>query len=173
MPIYKPHDYNYIHHFSILQSVTTPNGLIAHMFGPIEGRRHDAHMLRESGLLDKLRPLTRPNGDPYVLYGDPAYGVSRNIISPFRGQLTASEMEFNKSMSAVRVSVEWNFGKVTQLFAFLDFKKNLKILLQPVAKCYLVGALLTNCHSCLYGSQTSTFFDVHAPNLEVYLSNSY
>ena len=160
-------------HFSILQSVTTPNGLIAHMYGPIEGRRHDAHMMQESGILDKLRPLTCSNGDPFVLYGDPAYGVSRNIISPFRGQLTPSEMEFNKSMSALRVSVEWNFGKVTNLFAFLDFKKNLKILLQPVGKCYLVGILLTNCHSCLYNSQTSKFFDVRAPTLEVYLSNSY
>ena len=25
-----------------------PNGIIAHLFGPIEGRRHDAFMLGES-----------------------------------------------------------------------------------------------------------------------------
>ena len=30
-----------LHAFHI-QSVVTPNGLIAHLFGPIEGRRHDA-----------------------------------------------------------------------------------------------------------------------------------
>ena len=95
------------------------------------------------------------------------------LISPFgRGQLTQPQIEFNKSMSAVRIAVEWNFGKVTQLFAFLDFKKNLKILLQPVGKYYFVGVLLANCHTCLYGSQTSSYFNVHPPSLEMYLSNT-
>ena len=159
--------------------MSTPNGLIAHLFGLIEGRRHDAYMLSESGLLEKLRPLTHANGDPCAVYGDPcavygdpACGVSLNIISLFHGSnLTAAERDFNKAMSSVRVSMEWTFGKITQLFTFLDFKKNLKLLLQPVGKYYLVGALLTNCHTCLYGSQTSQFFNVAPPNLDVYLTN--
>ena len=122
--------------------MSTPNGLIARLFGLIEGRKHDAYMLSESGLLEKLRPLTHANGDPCAVYGDPACGVSLNIISPFCGSnLTAAERDFNKAMSSVRVSVEWTFGKITQLFAFLDFKKDLKLLLQPVRKYYLVGAL--------------------------------
>ena len=144
------------------------------MFGPIEGRRHDAYMLSESGIQNKLQRLTQPNGQPYLLYGDPAYGVSQNVISAFRGpQLTPAEIEFNKSMSSVRVSVEWTFGKITQLFAFLDFKKNLKLFLQPVGKYYLVGTLLTNCHTCLYDSQTSTYFMMPPPSLEVYLNNQW
>ena len=69
-------------------------------------------------------------------------------------------------MSKLRVSVKWGFGKTCQLFAFLDFKKNLKILLQPIGKYYLVAAVLANCHTCLYGSQTSTFFGVDPPELE-------
>ena len=149
----------------------TPNGLIAHLFEPIEGRRHDAYMLSESGLLDKLRPHTNGNGDPYVVYSDPAYGITitHNFISPYRGSnLTAAERKFNKAMSSLCVSVEWTFGKITQLFAFLDFQKNLKLLLQPVGKYYLIGGLLTNCHTCLYNSQTSQFFNV---DLEVYLTN--
>ena len=110
------------------------------MFGPIEGRRHDAFMLSVSGLPNKLRPLNQPNGEPYVLYGDPAYGVSRNILSPFRGvNLSPQEHEFNQRMSAVRVGVEWGFGKILQYFSYLDFKKNQKVLLQPVGKYYLVG----------------------------------
>lgn len=56
-----------------------------------------------------------------------------------------------------------NFGKIVQYFAYLDFKKNQKILLQPIGKYCLVGALLTNCHTCLYGSITSTFFDLQPP----------
>jgi len=38
----------------MFQSVITPNGLICHLFGPLEGRRHDAFMLHESGLLQEL-----------------------------------------------------------------------------------------------------------------------
>ena len=129
-------------------------------------------MLSVSGLPNKLRALKQPNGQPYVLYGDPAYGLSQNILSPYRGQhLTQAEHDFNRAMSAVRVSVEWTFGKVIQQFAYLDFRKNQKVLLQPVGKYYMVGALLTNCHTCLYGSQTTTFFDVPPPTLEVYLSD--
>ena len=77
-----------------------------------------------------------------------------------------AESACNSKMSKLRVSVEWGFGKTCQLFAFLDFKKNLKILLQPIGKYYLVAAVLANCHTCLYGSQTSTFFGVDPPELE-------
>ena len=49
-----------------MQSVTMPNGLISHLYGPLEGRRHDAFLLSESGLQLKLRPLHTPNGDPYI-----------------------------------------------------------------------------------------------------------
>lgn len=111
------------------QSVQAPNGLIAHMFGPIEGRRHDAFMLGVSGLSDKLQRFWKPNGEPYVIYGDLAYGLARNILAPFRGtQLTNDEQEFNREMSKVRTSVEWGFGKICQNFAFLDFKKNFNLL---------------------------------------------
>ena len=77
--------------------------------------------------------------------------------------MTDEQQEFNGRMSDVRVCVEWGFGKIIQQFAYLDFKKNLKILLQPVAKFYIVGALLTNCHTCLYGSLTSKYFNVDPP----------
>ena len=129
-------------------------------------------MLAVSGVCEKLQQLEDVNGDIYVVYGDPAYGLNRNILAPFRGAaLTEDEKRFNKAMSKVRVSVELGFGKICQYFAFLDFKKNLKVLLQPVAKYYAVGALMTNCHTCLYGSLTSTFFEVNPPSLETYLMN--
>ena len=75
-------------------------------------------------------------------------------------------------MSGVRVSVEWVFGKINQYFTYVDFKRNNKILLQPIGKYYAIAALLTNCHTCVYGSQTSSFFEVQPPSLECYLSNS-
>ena len=40
-------------------------------------------------------------------------------------------------MNKFRELTEWTFGKTVQYFAFLDFCKNLKELLQPVSKCYM------------------------------------
>ena len=142
------------------------------LFGPVEGRRHDAFMLAESGLARQLAQFIQPSGSPYILYGDPAYGVSRYILGPYKGaQVTQQQDDFNKSMSRVRVCVEWVFGKLCQYFTFVDFKRSNRVLLLPVGKHYTVAALLTNCHTCLYGSQTSTFFNVQPPSLEQYLSN--
>ena len=56
------------------------------------------------------------------------------------------------------------FGKIVQYYAYFDFKK---ILLQPVGKYFIVCALLTNCHTCLYGSTTSDFFGVQPSSLEL------
>lgn len=93
------------------------------MYGPIEGRRHDAFILGVSGLTKKLWPLQIPAGDPYVLYGDPAYGLTYNILGPFRGaHLTDNQEAVNTEMSKVRACVEWGFGKICQQSAYLDFK---------------------------------------------------
>jgi hypothetical protein len=45
----------------------------------------------------------------------------------------------------------------------------LKVFHQPVAVFYVVAALLANCHTCLYGSETSSFFKIAPPTLEEYL----
>ncbi len=157
-------------HGVIFQSIVLPNGLIGNMFGPIEGRRHDSHMLRESGILTQLQNLPLHNNLPYALYGDAAYPLGPSIICPFRGaRLNQEQHDFNTIMSSSRQCVEWGFGKITTQWAFLDFRKNLKVLLQPVAKYYLVASLLTNCHTCLYGSQTGLYFGLNPPSIEEYL----
>ena len=154
------------------QTIATPDGLIAHMYGPVEGCRHDSGMLRESGLCTQLEQLPlAPDGGIYCIYGDPAYPLRPQLLAPFKGaNLTEEQQEFNKQMSAVRVSVEWAYAKVVQLFAFVDFKKNLKLLLQPIATYYYVAVLLTNCHTCLRGNETSKLFGVNPPTLEEYLA---
>ena len=155
------------------QSVVVPNGLIVNLYGPIEGRRHDCALLRASGLMEgfERRQLTNRAGQPFALYGDPAYSLRPYLQCLFRGaNLTVEEQLFNSRMSSVRECVEWEFGKILQIFAFLDFRKNLKVLLSPVAKFYLVAGLLSNCHTCLYGSQTSRYFDLDPPQLEFYLA---
>ena len=46
------------------QSVVAPNGLIANLYGPVEGRSHDAAMLVISGLMETLEQQSfAPDGE--------------------------------------------------------------------------------------------------------------
>ncbi|KAH9110594.1 hypothetical protein AeMF1_014649 [Aphanomyces euteiches] len=154
------------------QSVVLANGLIISMYGPIEGRRHDVILLKESGVGQKWLSHACPG--TYV-YGDPAYPLRPLLISPYKGaRLTSAQASFNKKMSSVRVSVEWCFAGILRDWAFLNYKKNLKVFLSPVAKMYLIGVLLSNCITCtsrdtIVGNQTSQFFNLAPPSLENYL----
>jgi nuclease HARBI1 len=72
------------------QAVTAPDGLCTHFWGPMEGRRHDAAMLRESQLMNYL-DQQGATFDGRFIYGDPAYGVSHRILSGFKGNLASIE----------------------------------------------------------------------------------
>ena len=127
-------------------------------------------MLAESGLLRDLeRYAFSTVGQPMCIYGDPAYPLRVHLQGPFQGAALTPQMEmFNDSMSSVRVSVEWLFGDILNYFKFLDFKKNLKIGLSSVGKIYVVCALLRNALTCLYGNNTSDFFELDPPSLQDY-----
>ena len=152
------------------QSIVAPNGLIANLYGPVVGKRHDSGMLAESGLLGDLQQYSySPDGQPLCVYGDPDYPISVHMQCSFAGpELTCIQKEYNTAMSRVRVSVEWVFGDIANYFAFVDFKKKLKIGLSAVGKMYSVCALLTNARTCLYKSVTSSFFGLDPPELEAY-----
>ena len=60
------------------QSIATPDGLFAPMYGPVSGNRYASFLLSTSGLLDKLQTFMPdlPGSDVFSLYGDPAYPQS-------------------------------------------------------------------------------------------------
>ena len=49
----------------------------------------------------------------------------------------AGRKAFNPANSFPGISVEWAFGKVVQVSPLIDFRKNLKVFLQPVGKYYI------------------------------------
>ena len=77
---------------------------------------------------------------------------------------------YNKAMSNARSSVEWLFGDIINYFKFMDFKRNLKIGMSCVGKMYVVCALLRNALTCLYGNQTSQYFELDPPTLQDYFA---
>ena len=124
-------------------------------------------MLADSGILNDVGNFAfSPAGQPMCVYGDPAYPLRIHLQAPYsQGRLTQQMEAYNKR---VQGSVEWFFGDIINSFKFLDYKKNLKIGLSSVGKMYIACALLRNAITCLYGNQTSEFFDLEPPTLEEY-----
>ena len=96
-------------------------------------------------------------------------------MCPFRqgdyaAPLTPQMRAFNAAMSSVRISVEWLFGDILTYFRFIDFKKNLKIGMSAVGKQYIVCALLRNALTCLYGNNTSDYFQLDPPTIDTYFA---
>ena len=107
------------------QSVVAPNGLVANLYGPVEGKRHDSGMLAMSGLLDALqRYSVSPYGNTLCIYGDPAYPLRPCFQAPFRGAvLTPDQQAWNKSLKEDRVSVELVFGDIIITLSFWTLRK--------------------------------------------------
>ena len=154
------------------QAVAAPDGLIVHLYGPVEGHRHDAGVLAESGLPQQLAAhMNSPTGMPYAVYGDPAYPLSPYIQKAYQSAArTPNQRRYNTSMNGARVSVEWAFGDIASWWKFVGAKKQQKMLLQPVALYYQVATLLTNLRTIVrYGNSTSKHFDISPPSLVEYL----
>ena len=135
----------------------------------MEGRRRDAALLAESGLLGKIEFHTG-QGRPLCIYGDCAYPLNQYLLCPYKGaRITPEQDAFNRGMSCVREAIEWTFGKIVSIFAFVDFKKNQKLYLQPIGKYFLVASILTNCHTCFYGGQVASYFGMTPLTIEEYL----
>ncbi|KAH9103027.1 hypothetical protein AeMF1_020523 [Aphanomyces euteiches] len=152
------------------QGLTTPDGLCIHFFGPLEGSRHDVTLLRVSKLLEYFQ-TNSDVFDGYYIYGDPAYPVSKWIVSGYKGNnLDDRKKLFNASMSRVRQGVEWNFGRMKTLWGFITYKMHQKIMLSNVGAVVLVAMFLTNCNTCYNGgNQISSYFDMNPPSLREYL----
>ena len=80
--------------------------LIANLYGPVEGRRHESGMLCMSGLLLLLQQHSNyTHGNPLCIYGDPAYPLRSHFQGPIKGNLTPIQKDYNKAMHQVPISI--------------------------------------------------------------------
>ena len=89
------------------QAVTTPDGLIANFFGPAVGRRHNWWMFAKSGSDEVLGTVPSIGDKQYVIYRDSGYNHRSYLEVPFDGaNLGPGQIQFNRAMSSVRITVE-------------------------------------------------------------------
>ena len=98
------------------QAVVCPDGLVAALSGPYEGRANDLYMVKDSKIEEDCEVLMGQN-PPYYLYGDCAYKQLAYIFGPFQSgkSLSIEKQLFNEQLSTVRISVEQAFGLTQNL----------------------------------------------------------
>ncbi|XP_037572693.1 uncharacterized protein LOC119455374 [Dermacentor silvarum] len=157
-----------LHHNQKYQAVMCPNGMICQLDGPFRGQRRNAGILKETALYRNLEKVTQ--SQEYVIYGGPTYPLLPLLLKPFEGTcLQPHEALFNRRMGTVQQAVEVALDKVAADFAFVDFQRNKKMTHQNGGRVYKVATLLSNCRTCIYGSQVSAHFDIAPPSLGEYL----
>lgn len=150
----------------------SPDSLIIHVYGLVDGCRHDETVFKESGLAALLeKHFWTPDNHPLFIYDNPAYSVSTHVMAPFKGPvITHQEKAFNSAMSKICELVEWIFKEVTQQFSYLDFSCSQKVLLNPCGLFYLVSLLFCNAHTILHHPQIPQYFICTPPSLEEYFT---
>ena len=144
--------------------------------GPEPGFHTDVMVWNNSKLRDDFERIMRrrvlAGQRRLTLYADKIYNPSVNMVPAYslrHGALLPWMVNENSLMSKIRVTVEWTFGKIVNIFAYLDFAKQNKLQQAPVDKLFIVSALLCNVHTCMYGGQSSLYFDCPSPDVEDYL----
>lgn len=154
------------------QTITTPDGLVFALWGPEVGRRYDLTLLRKSGWKAVLEDGLLIQGSQYHIYCDPAYLMMPYMQVPFIviGE-NAEQKAFSKKMSAVRVSVEWSYKDVKQMWSCNDFARKMKVKESPISLMYIASVILFNFRTCLYGGgQTGSYFSCEPPTLDTYVN---
>ena len=154
------------------QTLEAPNGLILHCSAGDDGQRGDGYILRRSGLIHFLRNNNIFHG--FKVLGDSAYPNTDVMVSIYKGQnLPPASVAFNSVMCPIRTCVEWGYEKIVRFWAFLDFKKQMKIQKSAIVPMWHLAIFLTNCLTCANGgNQISKYFGLAPPSLEEYIHNA-
>ncbi|OAD05736.1 hypothetical protein MUCCIDRAFT_79183 [Mucor lusitanicus CBS 277.49] len=139
------------------QAIVTPDGITSSIMGPVIGSTHDRvsfSMLETERRLERYLDLPENEEDQFVLYGDPAYiSASPHVYTPFPSNTTDPiERECNRSMSKVRIAVEWEFGEVMKHFTYAKYRYGMKTGGNNPAKIYILSTVFKKMlHCCRQG----------------------
>lgn len=150
------------------QTVDLPNGMNFHVWGPFSVRHNDLYSLDHSNINDLIANLMG-NGIQFIIYGDSAYCVTflSHISARYDNDPNTDRQNLeNRSLSSCREVIEWDYGDIGKYWAFVDFKKNLKLRKMMIGRIYFVAMLLRNAYVTMNGCNTATFYDLLPPDFE-------
>jgi len=161
------------------QGLNFPNGMVGDMPDCSPGRDHDELMVTSSGLNARIRAVQTTAVPPIpppmhnIAYADKGYTNRSHVRAAHRGNnaqlLNWQRVENTKLKVPRAIGAEMPFGQIIQQSKFLSYKKGLKVQMMAVNQIYIVAVLLSNAHTCLYGSNVGEYFDCAAPKLYDYM----
>jgi nuclease HARBI1 len=78
------------------------------------------------------------------VWGPSLYAQTRYVMRGFKGSMSHLQQIFSQRMNALRISVEWGFGKVLNDWPYLTQKMAHKLGVSPVGLVYWCAVLLSN-----------------------------
>ena len=166
-----------VHGLKVL-SVLLPNG-ISFIYGPGSARRDDNHLTLMSQihnlmvqLNNELQQVQGNAGRIYKILSDAGFARQPCIDHPYPSN-TPIDYLMNFRLRAQRITIEWSYGKLSNLFRICLTFDNWKLYKRvPYAYEQLrVSFLLLNCYVCLHGSELTGLgkFGMEAPDIRNYL----
>ena len=125
------------------QAIAGPDGIILHLFGPLEGWRHGSAIYRRSEVDGNLGPAFMIDGERRCAHGDPA--------SPHRPrlqlgcQLPALDEDqrlFDASMNSARICAERRYKDMKQRFSAINLPRKMKAREPSISLLRISAALL-------------------------------
>ena len=155
------------------QTIVGPDGIILHLFGPLEGRKHDSTIYRRSGIDDDLGSALMIDGQQHCAYGNPAFPHRPWLQLGYRRPAFDEDRRlFNASMNSARICAEWSYKDAKQSFSAIDFSRKMKAREPPISLLYVSAALLLNFKMRLgRGSQAARHFRCKSPSAREYLDS--
>ncbi len=85
-------------------------------------------------------------------------------------ELRRDRQAFNATYSPMITCVEWGYDKVVRHWAYVDFKKQMRMEMVRMEAMWHGAFWLTNVVTCVRGgNQISEYFELPPPTLEEYL----
>ena len=111
----------------------------------------------------------------YRIFGDAIYPMLPQLYRMHRAPAPGSPAQaLNAVMATVRVSVEWGFNLVTNMFQGIDFIRWQRMFMTKPALQYRVASLLANCVNIIRGTnQVAAIFLCPLPTLADYLAGTW
>jgi hypothetical protein len=116
-------------------------------------------------------------GSLFCWYGNSAYSGQYHCIRMKHKEgyglapLTLRQLQENKAMKKIRITIEWSYGQNTVLWKEADNWVSRKMDLNAEMVCSSIGVkhLFTNIYVCFHQYNISNSFKLSPPTLEEYL----
>ncbi|CAM9330748.1 unnamed protein product [Discosporangium mesarthrocarpum] len=119
--------------------------------------------MRRSRLNNRLRDAQEGNPTQYYAFEDTAYATISHVKRE-----SSKRARDNPRKTKTLVSKARSQKCVCNLWEFLDHKRSLEFIQNPVCDPHPVGVLLTTIHTCKYGSQVIEYYCELPPSVKAY-----